>query len=135
MEYPSRCELIREVDLFFPLLFDNLPTSQITECYIKIHESLEEFKYAPLEQRRTLKIIVGKKMNAVAIEPWLRRNERRHLLSAKLLLLVYLFECTYAQGCYPKHMSARRRVLIVSVITGAYRLLCGIFIKWRYGMV
>ena len=85
--------LAQEAKLFFSQLNPHLQLpAQMLEQYIKIHQERKDlFNATPVEQK-TLTKIVEKKLDAVAIEPWLRQSPYRHLLTRKLLVLSYLEE-------------------------------------------
>lgn len=135
MEYNPHLVLEREARQFYRFLFGLPPTAELVAHYVKAHDCLPEFHDAPVEQQATVGIIVKNNIDATAIEPWLRRKERRHLLSAKLLLLVYLFECSGVCSGYSQHSHASRSVLLVGSMAGVWKLVKGLYLKVRYGLV
>lgn len=135
MECNTRLVLEREAKQFYLFLFGLTPTAELVAHYVQAHDCIPEFHDAPVEQQATIGLIVKNNIDATAVEPWLRRKERRHLLSAKLLLLVYLFECSGVCSGFSQHRHAGRSVLLVGSMAGGWKLVKGLYLKVRYGLV
>jgi hypothetical protein len=127
-------QLIAEVEHFYFCLFNFCAPKNIVDDYIKVHNFMPELNNPPLSEKRTLDRIIGNRINVTYVEPWLRRKGRRHVLSAKLLIIVYLVECT---GGLKGHMRQGNQGLpqfLHAFLTGVVGLLYGLYIKVVYGL-
>jgi len=135
MEHDTHVELRREAEHLFRCLFGGELPSALAANYLKVHECLAELHDLPVNELGTLRIIVDKRLDAAAVEPWLRRQGRRHALSAKLLLVIYLAECGGSPAGSLRRGAPGRRVLFLSTLGGMVGLLRGFYLKVRYGLV
>ncbi len=135
MKYNIDEELKREGEHLYRCLFGEEAPSSLIGHYLDVHDCLAELRDIPVEQSRTMHVIVGKRLNAVAIQPWLRRKGRRHVLSAKLLLIAYLAECGGKQAGFSRHTRQGRGALMFTVLRGFFGLLRGQYLKMRHGLL
>jgi len=103
--------------------------------YISALGSLSEHWSASEEQAQTLQLIVRKELPATAIEPWLRQKGSRHIVSAKLLLLAHLDECSGGERGALRNTRLGRIRLLATVVRGVVSLAYGYYLKKRYGLV
>lgn len=116
-------------------LFNRELPETIALYYISAHLSLSEHWDIPGEQAQTLGLIVRNELPATAVEPWLRQKGSRHIVSAKLLLLAYLDECSSGERGVLRNTRLRRIGLLSTVISGFVSLAYGFYLKKRYGLV
>jgi hypothetical protein len=135
MEQHTNAELRREAEHLFRCLLDTEPPSALAAHYLEVHECLVELQELPVDELRTLRLIVDNRLDAAAVEPWLRRKGRRHALSAKLLLVVYWVECGGSPVGSLRQGARGWRVLVFSTLGGIAGLLRGFYLKVRYGLV
>lgn len=102
--------------------------------YLEVHAAMPELNEGAVAQQRTLDRIVEKKLDATAIEPWLRTKSRRHLLSSKLLLLAYLAECDGQHSEFQRQSRGRRRFVLDGGMA-VFTALRGLLSKIRHGLV
>lgn len=135
MEYPLQQELEQEGRHLYRCLFREQAPSGVIAHYCRAHEHLPALHNTPHEQYRSLRIIVDKQLDATAIEPWMRAQGRRHALSAKLLLLAYLAECSGNQSGLRKQPIPSRTAMSWTVVCGFFCLLHGRYQKIRHGLL
>lgn len=128
-------ELKLEAEHFYFCLFGSDITSTVITHYIRAHECLEELCEVPAEQLRTVHIITRKKLKATAVEPWLRRNGMRHVVSVKLLLISYLAECSGENSRFLLRTVSNKIIIVRKTLGGLVELLYGLYLKVRYGLV
>jgi hypothetical protein len=85
----------REAIFFYKGLFKCCPNENVVSNYIKAHLEIPELRNLDNGELGSVHTIVQKRLSFVGIEPWLRSKNltRRHALTVKLLLLMYLAEC------------------------------------------
>jgi hypothetical protein len=127
--------LRQEAEHLYRCLFDRQLPEKLADHYIGAHRSLSEQWGIQSAEARTLHLIVAKKLNATAIEPWLRRKGAHHIVSLKLLLLVYLDECGSGPSGVVRNTRLNRVQLLSVVIRGLVGLLHGRYLKARHGLV
>jgi len=130
--------LTREAELFHRQFFRHNPSHRFVEQYLKVHAEQPELMHATDNEFRTVQIIVEKELNAFGIEPWLRSDSRRHLLSRKLLLTSYLTECGAMHPQFRQEVEGRARSffqLCQSVALAAILLVRGKLHKGLYGLL
>lgn len=136
MEIDTDIDLKSEVGHLFACLFGEASQLQLVERYICAHKNIMELRDFPDVELRTVRIIVNKRLNAAMIEPWLRRkNRRRHAVSAKLLLLVYLAECGDESSGALRRGAQGRFQVVFAATRGVLGLLGGFYLKLRHGLV
>ena len=129
-------KLRQEVEYFYHCLFGGDAPPELIAYYLDAHEILLDLRDLPADQLRTVHDIVEKKLDAAAIEPWLRCKGSRHALSAKLLLIAYLVEC--GAGRQPgqfQHISSGWVALVSAALGGFVGLLRGRYLKARHGLI
>lgn len=134
----ARLALTDEVRFLHRQMFRRAPTLPFVEGYIRAHAEILDLASETDQQRRTLQIIIAKRLRAVGIEPWLRTRRRRHPLSAKLLLIAYLAECDADHSEFARRSHGRGLGLIRMVsggMIGSAELLVGRIQKAWYGLV
>lgn len=119
-------------------LFRREAPLSLVENYLQAHAAMPELHAASTEQLRTVRIIVANRLDAAAIEPWLRGGRVRHILSRKLLLIAYLAECG------AQHPEFRRRArghwqgwfnMAYAALLSGIILLHGRYLQVRHGLV
>lgn len=126
--------LQQEAVHFYKCMFNDHPTQDLIKNYISAHADLNELNNLPDDQNCTIFKIVKKNMNAVVIEPWLRKNGDRHGLSAKLLLVSYLTECGGGHSKFRRNKT-NKFVFLMVVLKGFLGLFYGYYLKVRHGLV
>ncbi|GAA6137781.1 hypothetical protein NBRC116583_15280 [Arenicella sp. 4NH20-0111] len=104
------------------------------EAHSKIHALTSSDTRRQLEQN-TINTIVFKKLNATAIEPWLRRAGSRHLLSSKLLLINYICETGGNHDEYKRDSTLGWSSLILIGIKASLQLPFGLYLKHRHDLI
>src|SRR2546425_9170323 len=82
--------LDREVEHLFQALFGEEVPQSIKARYRDAHEHM--FKTRCHNETRTVGVVVQKRLDAEAVESYLRRKGTPHLLTMKMQLLIYLAE-------------------------------------------
>lgn len=119
-------------------LFRTDPPPELVSNYLRVHAEIPAFRLFEEGELRTVRTVVERRLDAVGIELWLRtRQNRRHALSAKLLLLSYLAECDARHNEFSRRSSGLCRAIArmcLAIITAAGSGLRGRFqIAW-YGL-
>lgn len=128
----------QEVCYLHRCLFHRDPSSEIIDRYFRAHEEIKELRTAPPLQLGTVSIVVARQLDAMGIEPWLRGGTKRHILSAKLLLLSYLAESDASHSEFVRCSGGFARALtsMVFIMTSAlFRLIHGRLQKTWYGLL
>ena len=119
-------------------LFGRRPTLAVVDAYCRAHGDIPELRPPDPAEVRTVNAIVNGKLDAVGIELWLRGGKRRHILSAKLLLIAYLSECDGSHAEFLRSNTGGIRALPLIGLAGAkglVRALRGrLQIAW-YGLI
>lgn len=136
---PGEREMLCEEARYLHLrLFRRCSADSILDAYVRAHAEIPDLRAIDEQQLRTVRIIVARRLDAVGIEPWLRRKRTRHALSAKTLLLVYLAEC---DACHPEfsRRAADGRMALANMgcaaLAALFRLLRGRVQKAWHGLV
>jgi hypothetical protein len=131
-------ELCDEADYLHRAMFRKPPEPAFVERYARAHAEILELRAISSVELRTLGIIVTRRLDPLAVEPWLRGRSRRHALSAKLALIAYLAECDGAHPMFVRRAPGRGVAWLGIVLSGgmgAARLVMG-FVQWRrYGLL
>src|SRR5438874_1742564 len=112
--------LDREAKHFFHLLFGDEAPQGIRDRYRDAHEHM--FSEGAEEEMHTVEVVVEKRLDADAIESFLRRRDTPHLLTMKMQLLIYLSE-----------LSSTHCALFVNQVDSRYRAAAAIItsgLKW-----
>jgi len=88
--------LEHEVIYFHYCLFGNPAPARLINLYVEFNREHFDGVSVNSNDARTVAIIIKMRLDAVGIEHWLRRKGLRHLLSRKLMLIMYLAECDSA---------------------------------------
>lgn len=137
MIYPKEY-LINELNHLHNCQFGRAPSSRIIDLYIKAHYEIPSLKEGSSKEFQTLHIINEKKINALLVEPLLRRGKKRHLLSKKILLVTYLAECDLEYSDFESVAlgGARSFLQLFCICLGGVRgLVCGLYLRIRYDLV
>ena len=127
-----------EAQIIHQQLFRSKAPDILCERYVAAHAALPELNPKNEQEFRTLNIIIQKNLDALGIEPWLRKKSIRHLLSCKILLIVYLSECD------GNHLELRNEaigrlksnyLLTRGLFIGTVRLIRGWIQKVWYGLL
>ncbi|MDD2768532.1 MAG: hypothetical protein PHT19_07340 [Methylococcus sp.] len=135
MNHSTHADLRQEAEHFYCCLFGSEAPPALIMHYLAVHQCLTELSEVSVEHSRTLRIIIGRRLNAAAIEPWLRRKGRRHALTAKLLLVVYLAECGSGHIGFSRHVRVERGALIFAALRGLAGLCHGYYLRRYHGLV
>jgi len=131
-------ELRKEAEYLYRRLFGRAASTELIENYLAAHAGMPALHAAHEAQFNTMRTIVAKGLDAVAIEPWLRGRNVRHILSRKLLLISYLAECDSRHSEYVRQsgglMEGRLRFVLAGLRAGFF-LARGRYLKARYGLV
>jgi hypothetical protein len=126
-----------EAKYLYYQLFQRVSSSQFLELYVKAHIESESLMDLPQSELAHVQTILQKKLDAVAIEPWLRKAMRLHALSSKLLLVSYLSECDSMNQEYSRqHPSGSLSILKIIILSlkSFFRLTRGFLQKHFYGI-
>jgi len=107
----------------------------MTQQYIEIHKQKKGLQNLPKSQLRSVYIVVNKKLNATAIEPWLRTKNTRHALSIKLSIITYLAESKYESNEFSRSDLTSRLSMLVNIVRGFTSCVFGYYLKLRYDVV
>lgn len=135
MDSDKARQLRDEVVYLHQSLFGRNADAALVTAYLQTHEALPELNQAPAQQKRTIEIIMARQLDVAAIEPWLRRKEKRHLLTAKLLLIAYIAECDGRHHEFDRRQRKGKIAMLRSLLIGGLLLLKGHYQKMRYGLV
>lgn len=110
----------------------------MAQAYVQAHFDLPDLSLASEAEARTVRVIVDRKLDALAIEPWLRRGPRRHLLSRKLMLVAYVMECDGGHPEIRQELTGRYAgfaSLCATSIASALRMARGRLQMMMHGLV
>ena len=137
MEVEQLNMLENEATHFFHGLFGGEAPQSIKIRYRNAHEYM--FNESLEQELQTVRLLVEHRLDAEAVEAFLRRKDSPHILTLKMQLLVYLAEL-HASGyrVFVNEADARGRAALT--ILGAlarwpYMLLKGAYLTWRYQLV
>ena len=127
-------ELIKEINYFYWLLYRNKPTEEVTKSYIKADEKFRENKNNEIFFTK-IKEIVDKELEAIGIEFWERLlGDRENLLTKKLMVLVYLGECSNEDSRL-KNQKISIRIIIRLSGNGIKSIVIGLYQKLKYDLL
>ena len=119
-------------------MFGRYPSNNIFDYYVRAHAEILDLRVFDARQLKTVEAVVAHRLDAVGIEPWLRRKKIRHALSAKMLLIAYLAECDASHPEFSRCASNGRMALInmgCFVLNAGFGLLRGRIQKAWHGLV
>ena len=136
---PGERDILREEARYLHRsMFRRSSPDDLVETYVRAHAEIPDLRAIEERQRRTVQFIVGRGLDAVSIEPWLRGKGMRHALSVKILLLAYLAECDTRHLEFIRLRSDGRWVLAsmgFTMLIAFSRLLRGYIQKAWHGLV
>ena len=138
MDLPDDALLDTECRYLYSCLFRTSAPSRIIQKYVLAHKELPSLRECPAQEYATVQTIVDRRLDATAIEPWLRRKGNRHALTQKLLLLAYLAERDGVREEFSRRAQGRVRgwvALIFGGMKGLALLAVGYAEKRVYGLV
>ena len=135
VELSKQSELRQEAEHLHRCLFRREALPPFVASYFRVHAILPELRTFSPEQLRTVNIIVAARLDAVSIEPWLRRCRKRHALTSKLLLVAYLAECDGQHASFSRRDVGGYFTLFLAGLRGGIGLLHGRFQKAWHGLV
>jgi hypothetical protein len=135
VEQPSMLE--NEAAYFFRGLFGGEAPQVIRTRYRNGHEYM--FNASPEQELQTVRLLVEHRLDAEAVEVFLRRKDRPHILTLKMQLLVYLAELSPdGYRMFVNEADARGRAaltIIGALARWPYKLFKGACLTWRYQLV
>lgn len=99
---------------------------------------MPEFHRIDDTEVQTVRTVIEKKLDAIAVEPWLRNKYRHHLLSKKIFLISYISECDAEHIEYNNHIENRFiyfAVMMFECVRASFNLAQGLYLKVRHGLV
>ncbi|WP_143530307.1 hypothetical protein [Rhizobium sp. RU36D] len=133
----DRDGLAKEVNHLHQSLFGRPPTASVIEHYIQAHMIMPELHDVHDAEVRTVRAVIEKKLDAIAVEPWLRDKNRHHLLSRKIFLLSYISECDAEHVEYNNHIENRFiyfGVMLFECARASFTMAKGLYLKVRHGL-
>jgi hypothetical protein len=82
--------LSREARFFHQRIFNRPPSDVLVRRYCEAHQAL--LTPVPADQQASVDRIVRQELDCEALEFWFRLRGRRHLLSTKMRMVIYLAE-------------------------------------------
>lgn len=135
----ENCSLLdKECRYLYFCFFKKTPSPWLIREYIRAHKELSSLHDFPDREYATIRKILEKRLDATAIEPWLRRKGERHALTRKLMLISFLAECGGEQQAFCRQAQGRIRgwlALALGALQGAGALAVGYAEKTFYGLV
>ena len=127
-------ELIKEINYFYWLLYRNKPTEEVIKSYIKADEKFRKNKNNEIFFIK-IKEIVDKELEAIGIEFWERLlTNRENLLTKKLMVLVYLGECSSEDSRLKNQKISLRSIIRLSG-NGIKSIVIGLYQKLKYDLL
>ena len=137
MEVEQRSTLENEAVHFFHELFGGEVPQLIKARYRNAHEYM--FNESPGQELQTVQLVVKYRLDAEAVEAFLRRKDRPHILTMKMQLLIYLAELyprCYRLFVNESDAQGRAALTIIGALARwPYLLLKGAYLTWRYQLV
>lgn len=126
-----------EVEYLHRQMFYREAPQVLIDGYLRAHSEIAELHCGSAQELRTLEVARTNGLDALGIEPWLRRPNHRHPLTIKLLLLSYLAECDALHPEFAHGWPGAGRLFIPMAglgIMALVRLVHGGIQKARYGL-
>lgn len=130
--------LFKEARYLHRRMFNRYPADKFVDAYVRAHTEINELHAVNRQQLKTVHTIIDRGLEPVGIEPWLRDNKIRHVLSAKMLLIAYLAECDACHPEFARHATDGRMALAhmgLATLRAAFRLFHGYVQKAWHGLV
>lgn len=130
--------LMQEAQFLHRGFFKRGASVQFVDAYCRAHRDLPDLQAFSAAELATVQTIVERKLNALAIEPWLRRPGKRHALSAKLLLVAYLAESDASHAEFSREIRPVRCILcrfVAACLAAGGQLVWGRVMRARHGLV
>jgi len=120
--------LEQEANYFHYCLFRCPAPERLINLYVQFNGEHSQNSRFDLNETRTIATIVRMRLDAVGIEHWLRRQGLRHLLSRKLLLIMYIAECDSMHPDFRVCVSGAvcgYMAVVSALVTGVKHLVVG----------
>ena len=127
--------LSNEMKFFYKALFGLKPPEKLIQHYMQAHNVLIDSSDFDEVQVETIRLILKKNLDPVGIELWLRHKRKRHLLSAKLMLVSYLAESGGKVDCFSRSQTRSKINLILYLIGSIFTFVRGYYQKNKYGLL
>jgi len=120
---PDSDALMAEASHIHGSLFGTDAPASLLADYARAHHECREFAGSTKAERRSVDIVLDKRLDVAAIGRLLTSGADRHLLTRKLLLVSYLAECD------GKHPDFRREVrgwlpsMMQAMVVGAFGIV------------
>lgn len=137
LEESDLAALRAECTFFYRCMFGRDPTDRFIQYYLDVHTSRSELCTPEFLNNQSVKVIKHKKLNAVHIEPWLRKPGKNHPLSAKLLVITYVAECDATHSEFSRSATGivlGKFHLFFRLVVAAFQLMHGYILVKRYGL-
>jgi len=129
--------LDRQVEHFFYVLFGEEVPKSIKARYRGAHQHM--FKRSCPNETHTVEVVVQERLDAGAVESFLRRKGTPHLLTMKMQLIIYLSELSPTHcDLFVNQTDSRSRAvaaIITSSVKWPYSIIKGAYLTWRYELV
>lgn len=129
--------LTQQVEHLFRSIFGEEVPQSIKARYHDAHRHM--FTRRCQTEARTVEVVTRERLDAVAVESFLRRKGTPHLLTMKMELLIYLAELSPAYCDLFVNQTDSRSRAIAAIITSSlkwpYCFIKGAYLAWRYGLV
>jgi len=129
--------LDQEAEHLFQALFGEEVPQSIKARYRDAHQHM--FRKSCQNEIHTVGVVVQERLDAGAVESFLRLKGTPHLLTLKMQLLIYLSELSPAYcDLFVNQADARFRALatiITSSLKWPYSFIKGAYLTWRYELV
>jgi hypothetical protein len=129
--------LTSECIFLYKCMFGRPPSGQFMQHYLDAHCARPELCSSSYLENATLQKLQAKNLNAVCIEPWLRRINQNHPLTAKLLLITYIAECDSRHPEFNRNTKGcllGKCQLLLELVRGAVQLFYGYILVKLYGL-
>lgn len=130
--------LLKEARYLHRRMFNRYPADKLVDAYVRAHTEIDELHAVNPKQLKTVHTIIDRGLEPGGIEPWLRGNGIRHVLSAKMLLIAYLAECDACHPEFARHATDGRMALVHmsrTTLGAVFRLFHGYVQKAWHGLV
>jgi hypothetical protein len=129
--------LEHEAAHFFSAIFDGEPAANLKVKYRDAHDYM--FKSISQAELHTIDVVVQNGLDVEAIEIFLRRKDRPHLLTMKLQALIYLAELSASHCALFVNQTDSQGDAVLTVIGALakwpYSFIKGAYLAWRYELV
>ncbi len=130
--------LTKEARLFYRQLYKFHPSDSFINLYLQAHLYGKMISELDTNELSSVIKVVNNNLDAVAIEPWLRKKgQKRHALSSKLMLVSFLSECdSHHQEFFRKTRADQFAWLKAAtiILIALPRYVLGFIQKYIYGI-